>query len=267
MGRPDLVELSGEGFQMFQTPDVVLHIAVRTEHEDPAVLLNRVAAYEHPVSDVQHGDAPGGMTWQVDDAEFTPAEIQDISLADRDDGAAPAAAAEMGFLIRVHVEGFKLFVAAGMVPVGMGIQQHDREIHSTKVIFSKFDYFAQGFLQLLLRNIFTALWTLLFIIPGIVKSFAYAMTPFIMAENPDMSAKEAIKLSQEKMMGHKGELFWLGLTFFGWSLLASLTGGIGYIFLNPYMNAAYAAFYRDKIAPKSVAYTESYIPPQIDVTM
>ena len=161
-------------------------------------------------------------------------------------------------------------ILGGVIQVGYAdylLKQHDREIHSTKDIFSKFDYFAQGFLQLLLRNIFTALWTLLFIIPGIVKSFAYAMTPFIMAENPDMSAKEAIKLSQEKMMGHKGELFWLGLTFFGWSLLATLTGGIGYIFLNPYMNAAYAAFYRDKIAPKSVAYTESYIPPQIDMTM
>jgi len=157
-------------------------------------------------------------------------------------------------------------ILGGVIQVGYAdylLKQHDREIHSTKDIFSKFDYFAQGFLQLLLRNIFTALWTLLFIIPGIVKSFAYAMTPFIMAENPDMSAKEAIKLSQEKMMGHKGELFWLGLTFFGWSLLATLTGGIGYIFLNPYMNAAYAAFYRDKIAPK-VLY-QAPVAAQIDM--
>lgn len=150
-------------------------------------------------------------------------------------------------------------ILGGVIQLGYAdylLKQHDREIHTTKDIFSKFDYFAQGFLQLLLRNIFTVLWTLLFIIPGIVKSFAYAMTPFIMAENPDMSAKEAIKLSQEKMMGHKGELFWLCLTFFGWSLLAVLTGGIGYIFLNPYMNAAYAAFYRDKISPKRVTFVQ-----------
>ena len=145
-------------------------------------------------------------------------------------------------------------ILGGVIQLGYAdylLKQHDREIHSTKDIFSKFDYFGQGFLQLLLRNIFTALWTLLLIIPGIVKSFAYAMTPFIMAENPEMSARDAIKLSQEKMRGHKGELFWLSLTFFGWSLLATLTGGIGYIFLNPYMNAAYAAFYRDKISPKT----------------
>ena len=90
------------------------------------------------------------------------------------------------------------------------------------------------------------------------------MTPFIMAENPDLTANEAIKLSQERMRGHKGELFWLGLTFFGWSLLAALTGGIGNIFLNPYMNAAYAAFYRDQISPKTPVMTYDYVIPPIE---
>lgn len=156
-------------------------------------------------------------------------------------------------------------ILGGVVQLGYAsylLKQHDREICSTKELFSKFDYFGPGFLQLLLRNIFTALWSLLLVIPGIIKSFAYSMTPFLMAENPELTAKEAIKLSQEKMMGHKGELFCLGLSFLGWSLLATLTGGIGYIFLNPYMNAAYAAFYRDKISPKTaVTYTnaEQYI--------
>jgi uncharacterized membrane protein len=155
---------------------------------------------------------------------------------------------------------FVSLILGGVIQLGYAgylLKQHDREIHSVKDIFSQFDRFGQGFLQLLLRNIYTFLWGLLFLIPGIVKSFAYAMTPFIMAENPDMTAKEAIRLSKEKMDGHKGELFWLGLTFFGWSLLAPLTGGIGYIFLNPYMNAAYAAFYRDKISPKTaVTFTQ-----------
>ena len=161
-------------------------------------------------------------------------------------------------------------ILGGVIQLGYAdylLKQHDREIHSTKDIFSKFDYFGQGFLQLFLRNIFTALWALLFIIPGIVKSFAYAMTPFIMAENPEMTAKEAITRSMELMNGHKGELFWLSLTFFGWSLLAMLTGGIGYIFLNPYMNAAYAAFYRDKISPKTAVTVNAETIPQIDVTM
>ena len=71
------------------------------------------------------------------------------------------------------------------------------------------------------------------------------MTPFIMAENPDMTASEAIAASVELMKGHKLDLFFLELTFIGWSLLNILTLGIGSLFLNPYMNAAQAAFYKD----------------------
>ena len=160
---------------------------------------------------------------------------------------------------------FVAFILGGVVQLGYAkylLKQQDREVNSIKDLFSQFDRFSQGFLQAFLRGLYTFLWTLLFIIPGIVKSFAYAMTPFLMAEDPNLTAKEAIKLSQEKMMGHKGELFCLGLSFIGWSLLAALTGGIGNIFLNPYMNAAYAAFYRDKISPKTAVtytYTEQYI--------
>ena len=71
------------------------------------------------------------------------------------------------------------------------------------------------------------------------------MTPFIMAENPDLSANDAITISTELMEGHKGELFTLDLTFLGWDILAAITCNIGYLALNPYKNAAYAAFYRD----------------------
>lgn len=162
---------------------------------------------------------------------------------------------------------FVSFILGGVVQIGYAgylLKQHDSEIHNLKDIFSQFDRFGQGFLQMLLRNLYIFLWGLLFLIPGIVKSFAYSMTPFIMAENPDMTAQEAIRLSKEKMDGHKGELFWLSLTFFGWSLLAALTGGIGYIFLNPYVNAAYAAFYRDKISPKTPVMTYDYVIPQIE---
>lgn len=158
------------------------------------------------------------------------------------------------------------FILGGVVQIGYAqylLKQQDREVNSIKDLFSQFDRFGQGFLQAFLRGLYTALWALLFIIPGIVKSFGYAMTPFLMAEDPNLTAKEAIKLSQEKMMGHKGELFCLGLSFIGWDLLAVLTGGIGHIFLNPYVNAAYAAFYRDKISPKTTV-TYTYVTPQID---
>ena len=70
------------------------------------------------------------------------------------------------------------------------------------------------------------------------------MTPFIMAEHPDMTASEAISASKEMMDGRKGALFCLDFSFIGWDLLCALTLNIGHIALNPYKNAAYAAFYR-----------------------
>ena len=144
-------------------------------------------------------------------------------------------------------------ILGGVVQLGYTqylLKQQDREIGNTKDLFSQFDRFGQGFLQLFLRNLFVFLWSLLLIIPGIIKSFSYAMTPFIMADNPNMTAKEAIDTSKRLMEGHKWELFCLNFSFIGWILLSILTLGIGTIFLNPYMNAAYAVFYREKIAPK-----------------
>ena len=140
------------------------------------------------------------------------------------------------------------FIIGGTVQLGYGqylLKQYNRANFEFKDLFSQFDHFGQGFAQAFLRGLYTALWSLLFVIPGIIKSLSYAMTPFIMAENPDMTASEAINASKELMDGHKGELFWLGLTFIGWNLLSALTLGIGSLFVNPYMNAAYAAFYKD----------------------
>ncbi len=140
------------------------------------------------------------------------------------------------------------FILGGTVQLGYAgflLKQHDRASFELKDLFSQFHRFGQGFAQRFLRGLYTFLWMLLFIIPGIVKSYAYAMTPFIMAENPDMTASEAITASKQMMDGHKGELFWLHLTFIGWQILCIFTLGIGNLFLNPYMNAANAAFYKD----------------------
>lgn len=149
---------------------------------------------------------------------------------------------------------FVRFIIGGTVQLGYTdflLKQHNHASFDIQDLFAQFDRFKDGFLQSLLRGLYTALWSLLFIIPGIVKSYSYAMTPFIMAENPNMTASEAIDASKQLMDGHKGELFTLDLTFIGWDLLAALTLNIGYIFLNPYKNAAYAAFYKDITAPSS----------------
>ena len=147
---------------------------------------------------------------------------------------------------------FVRFIIGGTIQLGYTqylLKQHNHANFNIHDLFSQFDRFKDGFLQNLLRGLYIALWSLLFIIPGIVKSFSYAMTPFIMAENPGMSANDAITASRQLMDGHKGELFMLDLSFIGWDLLAALTLNIGHIFLNPYRNAAYAAFYKDLTSP------------------
>ena len=96
-----------------------------------------------------------------------------------------------------------------------------------------------------LMNLFIALWSLLFIIPGIIKAFSYAMTPFILEEHPELSANEAIDHSRAMMKGHKFDLFWLILSFIGWGFLCLFTFGIGYLWLTPYMETSVAAFYED----------------------
>lgn len=96
----------------------------------------------------------------------------------------------------------------------------------------------------ILVPIFTFLWSLLFFIPGIVKSFSYAMTFYILNDHPEYSATQAITESRKMMHGHKGELFVLYLSFLGWDLLSLLTFGIlEIVYVAPYKAAAVAGFY------------------------
>ncbi len=111
-----------------------------------------------------------------------------------------------------------------------------------------FDYFRNWKTNItasLLKSLYTLLWTLLLIIPGIIASYSYAMTEYILADHPELYANEAIKKSKEMMDGNKWRLFCLEFSFIGWSFLASLTFGIGHLWLVPYKEAARAAFYRD----------------------
>lgn len=100
-------------------------------------------------------------------------------------------------------------------------------------------------ITMLLVAVKTFLWALLLIIPGIVKSFAYSMTPYILVENPGMSASEAIRRSEEMMREHKFDLFYLYLSFIGWFILSVLTCGIGFFWSIPYSQTAVVAFYND----------------------
>lgn len=139
------------------------------------------------------------------------------------------------------------FILGGVIQLGYAqylLNQHDRREFQLNDLFSKFDYFGVGFCQNFLRGLYVFLWSLLFVIPGIVAQYRYAMTPFIMAEHPELTASEAIRASKKMMDGNKWALFCLDFSFFGWALLSALTLNIGNLWLNPYRNAAYAAFYR-----------------------
>ena len=100
-------------------------------------------------------------------------------------------------------------------------------------------------LVMFLKNLFLALWTMLFIIPGIVKAYAYRMVPYILKEHPELSGTQAITLSRRMMKGHKGDAFVLDLSFIGWILLSALTFGILHLFyVGPYIQATGAELYK-----------------------
>ena len=140
------------------------------------------------------------------------------------------------------------FLLGGVLQLGYArflLRQHDGKPTEFNDLFSQFDRFGTGFAQHFLRSLYTLLWSLLLIVPGIIAALSYAMTPFILEEHPELTANEAIRRSKELMRGHKTDLFILELTFIGWSLLCILTLNLCHIALNPYKNAAYAVFYRE----------------------
>ncbi len=109
--------------------------------------------------------------------------------------------------------------------------------------FCGFDDFWAAFKVNFLVGLFTFLWSLLFVIPGIVKSYAYSMSMYVLAENKGKSALACINESKEMTDGHKADLFVLSLSFIGWILLSTITFGIALIWVVPYMNATYANAY------------------------
>ncbi|MBP3609532.1 MAG: DUF975 family protein [Lachnospiraceae bacterium] len=146
------------------------------------------------------------------------------------------------------------FIIGGAVTLGyvkFNLNLVDRKPASFSDLFSEFHRFGTAFLMQLLRSVFTFLWSLLFVIPGIYAAYGYAMTPYILLENPEMTANEAIAASKKLMDGNRWRLFCLEMSFIGWILLAVMfTCGIGVLWLVPYMEASNAAFYREIKAEK-----------------
>ncbi|EJS10308.1 DUF975 domain-containing protein [Bacillus sp. MYb56] len=111
--------------------------------------------------------------------------------------------------------------------------------------FSDGSKLMKSFLTYLLMYVYLMLWTLLLIIPGIIKSFSYSMTYFILNDRPEYTANQAITESRHMMNGHKMDYFLLCLSFLGWFILSILTLGIGFLWSAPYFYATSAAFYEE----------------------
>ena len=154
---------------------------------------------------------------------------------------------------RVGTTVYSLIYILGLYPLAFGFYTtflslcRDSKPLAVESFFEGFTkkYFAKAIVVQLLVAIFVALWSLLLIVPGIIKACAYLLAPFIVAENPNTTAMEAIQLSEKMMDGHKADYFWLQLTFVGWGILCFFTFGIGYFWLIPYMQASVAQFYEE----------------------
>ena len=143
---------------------------------------------------------------------------------------------------------FASIIIGGPMYVGLAfffLSLSRKQNPAIKDLFSGFNNFLTALVAFLLVGLYTILWMLLLIIPGIVAAISYSQTFLLLADNPSMSASEAIEKSKKMMDGNKLKFFYLGLRFIGWSLLCVLTFGIGFLWLIPYMQVTFAKFHDD----------------------
>lgn len=144
-----------------------------------------------------------------------------------------------------------LFSAYILNPIEVGCSrffvQNLQEPAEVKEVAFAFDHSYKNVVKVMFfRTLYTLLWSLLFVIPGIVKSYEYRMIPYLMAENPNLTKEQAFVLSKQMMMGQKWAAFVLDLSFIGWKILSACTLGIlGVFYVEPYVNATNAALYEE----------------------
>ncbi len=198
-------------------------------------------------------DTSSGFNFELDftnvnaDFELNLNQFNDLFNADFSEHKAVLIFLGIAIII-LTIVGIALFLIGSIVRVGyakFNLQLMDRQELSVGTLFSYMRYGKTMICANFLEGIYVFLWTLLCVIPGIIAAYNYAMVPYILAENPEMTAKEALAASKAMMEGNRWRLFCLQISFFGWSLLAAFSCGIGFLFLTPYENAAEAAFYRE----------------------
>lgn len=134
---------------------------------------------------------------------------------------------------------------------------NDPKISDIFAVYKKWELSLKLIGTSILVGIFTILWSLLLIIPGIIKGISYSQVFFLLRDNPQLSALEAITESKIRMKGYKWKYFLLNLSFIGWAFIAIFTFGIGFLWLAPYISTANATFYNELIAPQGHEDAES----------
>lgn len=135
-------------------------------------------------------------------------------------------------------------VAYGFAVLMLGVFRGAEEV-DLGVLFAGFQEYSRILSTKLLQAVYTFLWSLLLLIPGIIKYYSYGMTDYILKDEPELCNNAAIERSMTMMEGNKMKLFLLDLSFIGWAILCLFTFGLGFFVLQPYMQVARAAFYED----------------------
>lgn len=133
-------------------------------------------------------------------------------------------------------------------PLGVGCRRWFLKNRTIKPQMNEVVYpFSNGYLNtvkvMFFKGLYTALWSLLFVIPGVIKAYEYRMIPYLLAENPNMDMNEAFNRSKNMMYGNKWDAFVLDLSFIGWYILTSFIGIVGIFWVNPYVELTSVELY------------------------
>ncbi len=213
-------------------------VGVGNQLVSPIQLITRFSPY---------ADQNANINYQFDHGYMDPASDQMIS----------AIAGVSAIVIGIGLFFAVISILLGAV-ISLGLCQYnlkliDGEIPEMGILFSNFSNWGNAVWLVIRRGLYIFLWSLLLVIPGIIKAYSYAMSVFILSENPEISPKEAMEVSQKMMQGNKWRLFCLELSFIGWDILNFFTLGIGSLWLGPYKNAAFASFY-DEVSRQEIDY-------------
>lgn len=204
---------------------------------DGSVIVNGKKLTKDEVPEFLHDElAQMAKDSNMTEEEFLGALLLVFSIV----GGALALAVLVGIVLKIFV--WNLFEIGGCRFFTVNAD----EKAGFKELFRGFSSgYGRNVFAMLLRNIYLALWSLLFVIPGIIKSYSYYLLPYILADSPEMSQSEAFALSRQLMNGNKWKAFVLELSFIGWYILNIFTLGLlGLFYINPYVRATKAEFYK-----------------------